>query len=245
MRILVLEDELVFANLATLIINKLGYELIAIADNGTEMLRLVRATKPDLVLLDIRVHGEMDGIEIAEKINELYEDIPIIFVTSHDEKEIFQRAKQTKPYAYITKPYNEDTLQRAIELALQQHAMRQEASEKAQWTQDVVLSDSFFIKTGDRLERVKIEDILYIEVEMKYVTLFTSKKQVVSRMGLQEILEKLPSANFVQIHRKHIVNLQYIENINLKNAEIEVAGKKLSISKRQKEHFVEKLNKLA
>lgn len=245
MKILVLEDETVFANLITLIINKLGYDLIAIVDNGEDFLRLFRATKPDFALLDVRVHGDKDGIDIAEQLQNIAPDTPFVFITSHEEYEIFQRAKSTNPYAYITKPFNEGTLQRTIELVVQQHHKTLDNKESAGWTQDIVLSDSFFIKTGDKLEKVKIEDILYIEAELKYITLFTAKKQVTSRMGLQEILEKLPSTQFVQIHRKHIVNLQFVENINLKNLEIEVGGKKLAISKRQKEHFVERLNKLA
>jgi DNA-binding LytR/AlgR family response regulator len=245
MKILVLEDEAVFANLVTLIIHKLGYELIAVVDNGIDFLRLFKATKPDLALLDVRVHGDKDGIEVAGELQKNSPDTPFIFITSHEEQEIFQRAKQTNPYAYITKPFNEGMLQRTIELVVQQHAKNIEHKETTGWTQDIVLSDSFFIKTGDKLEKIKIEDILYIEADAKYIVLFTAKKQVASRMGLQEILEKLPAQQFVQIHRKHIVNLQFVENINLKNLEIEVGGKRLTISKRQKEHFVERLNKLA
>ncbi len=245
MKILVLEDEVIFVNLNTLIINKLGYELISIVDNGDEFLRIFKATQPDLVLLDVRVNGDKDGIDVAEQLQSISPDTPVIFITSHTEQDIFQRAKQTNPYAYITKPFTEGTLQRTIELVVQQHLKTIENKEAAGWIQDFVLKDSFFIKTGDKLEKIKIEDILYIEAESKYVVLFTAKKQVASRMGLQEILEKLPASQFIQIHRKHIVNLQFVENINLKNLEIEVGGKKLAVSKRQKSNFVDRLNKLA
>ena len=246
MRILALEDERVFANLITFIVGKLGYELIGIADNSVDMLRLVRATQPDMILLDINVNGDKDGIQIAELIQQTPNPAPMIFITSHGEQEIFERAKQTNPYAYITKPFDENTLQRAIELAFYKHTQSIESSEGfLGWNQDIFLQESLFVKTGDRLEKINIQDILYIEVELKYVTLHTKTKRVVARLTLREIMDKLPANQFIQIHRNCVINTQYIENINLKTNEIELAGKTVTVSKRQKEEFIEKLNKIA
>jgi DNA-binding LytR/AlgR family response regulator len=246
MRILALEDERVFANLITFIVNKLGYELIGIADNAEDMMRLVKATQPDVILLDVHVKGDKDGIQIAELIQKLPKPAPVIFLTSLDEQDVFERAKKTNPYAYLTKPFEEGALQRAIELAFQQHSNQVDADENyTGWGQDVLLEDSFFVKVGDRLEKVNINEILYLEVELKYVTLHTKDKQFAARLTLQEIKAKLPSKLFAQIHRNCIINLKYVTNINLKTNEIELAGKTLPVSKRQKDSFLQKLNKIS
>lgn len=243
MRILALEDERVFANLITFIVGKLGYELIGIADNADDMMRLIHATKPDIILLDINVKGDKDGIQIGEAIQKLPKPAPVIFLTSHDEKEVFERARQTNPYAYITKPFDELTLQRAIELAFQKHSQNIGSTEDyIGWQQDVFLEDSFFVKIGDKLEKIDVHELLYIEVDLKYITLHTKDKQLAARMTLQEIKNKIPPKMFVQIHRNCIINLKHINNINLKTNEVELGGKILTISKRQKEHFIEKLN---
>lgn len=246
MRILALEDERVFANLITFAVGKLGYELIAIADNAEDMMRLVKSTSPDVILLDINVKGDKDGIETAELIQKLPKPAPIIFLTSHDGQEVFSRAKATNPYAYLTKPFEEGALQRAIELAFLQYSKQIDSEDDyTGWGNDIFLEESFFIKIGDKLEKVSVQDIQYIEVELKYITLHTKEKQFVARMTLQEIKAKLPAKFFAQIHRNCLINLKFVTNINLKTNKIEIAGKKLSVSKRQKDSFLEKLNKIS
>ena len=112
------------------------------------------------------------------------------------------------------------------------------------WHQRLFLRDCFFIKTGEKLEKVNIQDILYIEVQMKHIFMHTKTKELAARMTLRDIIQQLPTQQFVQIHRKCIINTHHIDSINLKTNEIEIAGKVLSVSKRQRDELIERLNKV-
>jgi len=116
-RILIVEDDSVIANIEEWRLKKLGYMICGRAASGTEALALVKEQKPDLVILDIDLEGEMDGIEIAE-ILDTQGTVPFIFLTGHGEEAIINRVKGTLQYGYIKKPFNDDDLNIGIELAL-------------------------------------------------------------------------------------------------------------------------------
>jgi signal transduction histidine kinase len=116
MKILVAEDNPIFANTIEIIIEELGYELLGIADNTTEFMRLYAQERPDLLLLDIQLADNKTGIDIATEITE-NEDIPIIFMTSFKDNTLFEQVKKLQPLAYLIKPFDALLLQHIIELA--------------------------------------------------------------------------------------------------------------------------------
>ncbi|MEI6842462.1 MAG: response regulator [Methanomicrobiales archaeon] len=115
--ILIVENDSVIASVEEWRLKKLGYTICGRAANGIDALALIKEKKPDLVILDINLDGEMDGIEIA-KVLDKQGNIPFIFLTAHGEEAIIQRAKGTLQYGYIKKPFNDDDLRIGIELAL-------------------------------------------------------------------------------------------------------------------------------
>ena len=115
--ILIVEDDSVIASVEEWRLKKLGYTICGRATNGIDALALIKEKKPDLVLLDINLDGEMDGIEIAQ-ILDVQGDIPFIFLTAHAEEAIIKRVKGTLQYGYIKKPFADDDLRIGIELAL-------------------------------------------------------------------------------------------------------------------------------
>jgi PAS domain S-box-containing protein len=115
--ILVVEDESIVARDIQNTLIRLGYHVPATAATAHAAFDKLEEFKPDLVFLDIKLKGEMDGIQIAERIKTEY-DIPVIYLTSYVDKSTLERAKVTEPYAYLVKPYNEPDLQSAVEMAL-------------------------------------------------------------------------------------------------------------------------------
>lgn len=115
--ILIVENDSVIASVEEWRLKKLGYTICGRATNGVDALALVNEKKPDLVILDINLDGEMDGIEIA-KVLDKQGNIPFIFITGHAEEAIVQRAKGTLQYGYIKKPFTDDDLRIGIDLAL-------------------------------------------------------------------------------------------------------------------------------
>lgn len=119
-KILVVEDENVVALELKKRLKKLGYLVPSVASSGKEAISKAGGFLPDLVIMDIRLKGDMDGIQAAQTIREEF-NIPVIYLTAHSDEETLKRAKQTEPYGYILKPFEEDDLRTAIEIALYKH----------------------------------------------------------------------------------------------------------------------------
>ena len=118
--IMVVEDERVIAADIEECLQGLGYNVAGSASTGTEALILAEKARPDLALMDIKLRGEMDGVEVAGALYEQYK-IPVVYLTAHADAEILERAKRTAPSGYVLKPFDERTLRTAIELAFDRH----------------------------------------------------------------------------------------------------------------------------
>ena len=236
-RILSVEDDPIYAETIRMIVEQSGYDLVGQFANGEEALLAIKAIKPDLLLLDIRIEGSMNGIQLAEKVGE---GIPAIFITSLREKEIFDKAKGTKPVAFILKPFDSLMLQNTIELAVSQLAGEERAvlNEK-----DLIVKDSFFIKEKNSLIKVPMSSIDYIEAEDKYCTLYTDQKKFVLRISLNELLANLPD-NFIRTHRSIIVDATKIQSLNLETHELILKKKTLPIGATYKELLISRLKRI-
>lgn len=239
--ILAVEDDPLHADILRMTIDELGYELLDIVDNSSGALRLLKATQPDLLLMDIDIGEEINGIELVKKINEL-SDVPVIYVTSMTENEVFQAAKATSPEAYIRKPYDTFQLQAAIELVIFRKQKEKKGPRK--WESREIHNGSLFIKEGDSLIKFFLKDILLIEAYDKYSYVYTQKKKTLVNATLKNMLKKLPDEQFLQVHRSFIVNIEAIEKIRLNTSILEVAGKPIPVSKTYKNILFSRLKLL-
>jgi CheY-like chemotaxis protein len=124
-KILVTEDEGIVAADIEDRLRSLGYHVTATCSSGAEALQRIEETRPDLVLMDIMIQGDMDGIETARHVREDF-GIPVIFLTAYSDDATFERAKITEPFGYLLKPFEERELRTNIEMALYKHAMEKE-----------------------------------------------------------------------------------------------------------------------
>jgi len=115
--ILLVEDDDIIARVEDWRLKNLGYTVCGRATTGAEAMEMVVNKKPDLVLMDINIKGNIDGIETAKMIKKGF-NIPVIYVTSHSDGATLERAKETKPDGFIIKPFDDNDLRVAIELAL-------------------------------------------------------------------------------------------------------------------------------
>lgn len=116
-RIMIVEDEGLVARDVELMLEGLGYEVVASVSSGEEALALAREAKPDLALIDIVIKGMMDGIQTSRDLWERFK-VPVVYVTAYADETIIKRAKLTEPFGYILKPFDERELRIAIEIAL-------------------------------------------------------------------------------------------------------------------------------
>jgi PAS domain S-box-containing protein len=121
-KILIVEDEVIVAQDIQDMVKARGYDALAIVSSGEAAIQKAAELKPDLVLMDIVLKGEMDGIEAAEQIRDRFR-IPIVYLTAYAEAKTIERAKVTEPFGYLLKPFEERELHTAIEIALYKHKL--------------------------------------------------------------------------------------------------------------------------
>lgn len=127
--IFIVEDEAIVASDIKETLISLGYTAAGTAKSGELALEKIQQNRPDLVLMDIHLAGEMDGVDTAGKIHALY-GIPVIYLTAYADKALLERAKVTEPYGYVVKPYDERELHSVIEMALYKHRIEGEIKKR-------------------------------------------------------------------------------------------------------------------
>lgn len=147
-KILIVEDNPISGEDFRRRISDLGYETAGPITKGEEVLVSVSAEKPDLILMDIRLKGRMNGIEAAKEVN-LNMDIPIIYITAHGDPDTIDRAKKTEPYGYIIKPFDDNELQSAIEIALYKYQSERQLKVSQQWFETTLNSIGDGVITTD------------------------------------------------------------------------------------------------
>ncbi|WP_284652016.1 LytR/AlgR family response regulator transcription factor [Flavobacterium terrisoli] len=240
--VLIVEDEMIIAANIAMQLNNLGYQVNGIIPRAEEVLPHIKQQVPDILLMDINLKGEMDGIELASLIRAEYK-IPIIYLTANSDEAHFNRAKSTNPYAFISKPFKKIDLQRAIELTL-----IRVAEEKNTKTTDVipddtfVLSDAIFVRSHDKMVKINISDILYIEAERNYCKIHCKDKEHLLVSTLKDLEEKLTVNHLMRIHRSFMVNLFHIDEIA--NSHVVIARKAIPLSADLKKQLLLHIQKI-
>lgn len=229
-KILIVEDEMIIGAKISMQLTALGYEVTGMLPRGEEAILHVQENKPDIILLDINLKGNMDGIATAFKIQQLA-TIPIIYITANSDEITFNRAKETKPAAFISKPFKQLDLQRAIELTISRMAENEtgvyiESTNGEE--QPFILSDRIFIRYKEKMVKIMIADILYIEADRNYSRIFTAQKEFLLSITLKTIEGKLPSRIFKRIHRSYIINIKHVDEVA--ESHVMIAQKRIPLS---------------
>ena len=131
-KILVVEDEIIVARDIRNMLLGLGYEVTAVVSGARTAIQKTHETNPDLVLMDVMLHGEVTGVEAAERIYTQF-NVPVVYLTAYADSKTVQLAKKTEPFGYIIKPFEERELQTTIEIALYKYKMQMELKERDRW----------------------------------------------------------------------------------------------------------------
>lgn len=154
-KILVVEDENIVAKDIKASLQSLGYVVPALAASGEEAINKVAEFSPDVVLMDIRLKGDMDGVEAAEQIYTRF-NVPIIYLTAHSDGSTLQRAKAIGPFGYILKPFEEQDLLTTIETALHRYQLEKKLKESEQWWATTLRSVGDAVIATDTSGRIKL-----------------------------------------------------------------------------------------
>lgn len=200
--VLIVEDEPLIADDLSFHLQDMGIGNIRIALKYEDALKKLGEQKFDLVLLDVNLSGEKDGIDVARFINR-NDPAPFIFITSYYDTATLNRAKEVGPVAYILKPFNKHDIQVNVEMAF--HKIRAFAHPK---------TDKFFIKDKEGLVSVAPENIDYVEAFDNYAKIFSGGQSYIISHTLKSIEEKLLAHGFERVHKSYLVNFSRISMIS-------------------------------
>jgi two-component system, response regulator PdtaR len=243
MKILLVEDEFILATDLSDTLESEGYEVVHVADNGQDALDFYQENEVDLVLCDINIKGDWDGIETVERLIAA-KAVPIIYLTALSDKDTLERAKKTFPAAYIPKPYDIKNLRMAIELAINNFAvkvqplkiLRDEKSENMSKETILQVNNYMFIKQNYQFVKFPLSDILYLEADNTHTNIVTENKKYTIRLTMGNVLERLPMKDLVRIHRSFAVNINKIESFT--EQEVSIQTLQIPLSRTYKEDFM-------
>jgi DNA-binding LytR/AlgR family response regulator len=238
LKIGVVEDELVIGRTILSALTELGYSHCGPAINYTEAMEMLEHDKPDLLLLDIQLSGKKDGIDVAQKLNELYH-IPFIFLTANSDGETIERAKKVNPHAYIVKPFTKEELFAAIEIAFNNYAANRSIV-RDEHAETRPAKEYIFVRDGYVFRKIFFKELLYLESDANYVTLhLKSQKRVMVRSTLNDFTTHLDTQTFIRIHRSYSVNVHLVDDVF--PTEVSVNGIKIPVGKSYKDDLFKAL----
>jgi DNA-binding LytR/AlgR family response regulator len=243
--VLVVEDESIVSKDIQHSLKKLGYNVVGAANTGEQAVQLALQHRPDIVLMDIMLKGEMNGIEAAETIRRETK-IPVIFLTAYADESTLARAKVTQPHGYIIKPFKEIDIHTSIEMALYKHKKESEVLKERDMLYSLVENkesgrDIIFVKSNSRLVKLNTRDIYYIEALKDYVVINTLNTRYTIHSTMKDIEAKLPESDFFRVHRSFIVRLDKITAIEQSNLILENDKKVIPVGGSYKDELQRRL----
>lgn len=214
-RILIVEDEFIIAEDLKLQLSKLGYTVTGIANSYEKAVQLIDEEVPDLMLIDIKLKGEKDGIHLAEYAKANH-DFPFIFLTSHSDSKTVERAKKVHPNGYLIKPFEREDLYTSVEIAFANYLEKKAGKEESNTLKEennAILGDSIFVKKDHLLIKIRFDELEWIKAERNYLELHCGGKNYLIRSTLKDFIDKLPYNLFIQVHRSYAVNAKHITAI--------------------------------
>ena len=231
--VLVVEDESIVSKDIQHSLKKLGYNIVGASATGEKAIEIAGSEKPDIVLMDIMLKGDMNGIEAAETIKYKY-SIPVIFLTAYADESTLAKAKIRQPYGYILKPFKEIDLHTTIEIAIYKHVKELEVVKERNLLYSIVDNKErgngfIFVKSNSKLVKLKNNEIYYIEALKDYVVIRTKETRYTIHSTMKDIDAKMGNEEFIRVHRSYIIRLDKLATIEYPNLTLENIDKVIPI----------------
>ncbi len=217
LNIYIVEDEpLIVATIETALL-KQGFNVIGDAEDAQTALKEIEELKPNLVLLDIQLEGQSDGVTLAEALDKIAQ--PYMYLTSQTDPNTINRVKQTSPLGYIVKPFTESGLRSNIELAWYNYKTEN--------------SHYLVIKSEGKTYKLNQNNITHLKAFDNYCYIYTIRRSYIVPHTLKHITEELNEDIFIKTHRSFWVNVNHVEAIEKNNLILKTEPIPLSASQKQ------------
>ena len=184
-KILIVEDDAIEAMDIRINLENMGYEVSAVTSSGEEAIEKISQSMPDLVLIDIIIKGKMNGVELAQKLKEMY-DLPFIYLTSNSEEKTLEQAKLTEPFGYVIKPFDVIELKYTIEIGLYKHKMEKKLENRLHYFKNV------FDNAPIGIFHSTIEGkFIRVNKALAYMLGFSNPKELIGEVNKSNVADKL------------------------------------------------------
>lgn len=238
-KILIVEDELLIAKGIAATLTEHNYTVLKIATTGEDAIEVAQELKPEIVLMDITLKGDIDGISTA-KILKRQHNISVIFITKHTDKQIYLNADETAPCKYITKPFTDEELLLAVELADDElYKLQMDNTEGNS-------KDNVFVLTGENTyTKVHLQDLLYLKSNGAYTNIFVEQnddpevnKYLVS-ISSNHVAEGFAYNDLCKVHKSYYVNVNQITGVS--NGFVHIGSKSIPLSEKYRPELLKRL----
>lgn len=206
-RVLIVEDKVLVATAIAALLAKHGLQVTGTCRSGEEALAEFDKSNPDLVLMDIELDGVLDGIAVADQIRKR-SPVPIIYLSDYTDERTVDRAKKTLPANFLSKPFQEADLIRAIDIALTNHNATAGANSEK------LLTDHIFVRTdSQKYEKIAYSDIVLLKAERAYCRIVMEDKTLTLSSSMNNIQDQISHKDFMRVHRSYVINTKKITSI--------------------------------
>ena len=252
-KIMIVEDESIVAMDLAAGLEHDGYTIVGIADNYADAIELFTENQVDILLMDIHILGDKDGVETATALMKIRQ-VPLIYITAFTDAATVERVKHTNPSAFLTKPYSLDNVRIAIDLAVHHFAETKSSghgkvlpmsstipSEKRVDKEHILqMKDFIFIKQNYRFVKFKLQEILFAEADNNYVNIQAQGQKFILRLSLADLLERLQFPHLIRIHRSYAVNLDEITSFD--DQLVRIGTHEIPIGRNYRQFFMDQFN---
>lgn len=227
-KVLIVEDKLLIAEDIAQRLEKHSLEVIDTCSSGEEAIEKAKSKNPDLILMDIELSGAMDGISAAQIISQQL-SVPIIYLSDYTDNKTLDRAKKTQPANYLTKPFNEADLIRAIDLAFSN-------AKHAPVTNNRTTRPVFMRTESQVYLKLDMQEILYLEADRSYCKVITTTRTFTLSTSMNNVYDQLNHEDFIKVHRSYIVNVSRITS--LEGNSIKIGETEIQMSKEYRDDLM-------
>jgi DNA-binding LytR/AlgR family response regulator len=240
MKVFLVEDEWVHAEDIRISIENLGFEWLGYSSEGFDAINKINELQPDIILLDMMLHGALSGIAIASHINKEIKK-PFIFITSVIDDAVIEQGLHTNPVAYLTKPVNDGDLKAAL---IKVKTFYTAAANDLYDVNDT--PDQLLIRIGKNLKPLIKSHITFIETaEKNYCKIHAAEKESYTvKKSLAALLTLLNPKYFYRVHKEYIINLQAVTKVDEQEHLVYVGITAIPIGNNYKHGFLENFNVL-
>jgi two-component system, response regulator PdtaR len=252
-KIMIVEDEAIVAMDLAAGLERDGYTVVGIANNYLDARRIFSDGHVDIVLMDINIQGEKDGVETAAELMKM-RYVPLIYLTAFTDSDTIERVKNTNPSAFLVKPYTIENVRIAIDLALHHFAEAKSQNNakvfslspvantgKAYEKETFLRFENYvFIRQNYKFVKFMLSEILFACADNNYVHIHTKSQKLALRLSLTDLIDRLHFSQLVRIHRSYAVNLDKIDSFDDQVAKI--GSHEIPIGRNYRQEFLEHFN---